>query len=234
MRRAYSCIVALLFILAAHGRAQERLYTVSASGTFTTSSKIFLNIGSADELTRNQFLPLDNLFGMSIDIRRQFEESSIQLGLNIEYISRTESYALPQSYNKSIPLIDGFTAIPVELSGYFTIPIGDEMIQLYMGGGGGLYFGERTYKIADVTAITVERNPGVGIHILSGIQYTLSPLFSLRSELKFRNVQFETINKFLQTTATYQGTSISLDQQPLDSRISINSMTVTLGLVARF
>src|SRR5260221_11551046 len=116
MRRIGVGIVALVFMIVFNCSSQERLYTICVSGTFSTSSKLFLHINNPDETTRNQFLPLDNLFGISFDIRRQFEDIGIQLGLNVEYISRIESYSLPVSFNKSIPLFDGFTAIPVELS----------------------------------------------------------------------------------------------------------------------
>ena len=223
-----------MLIIVVNTRAQKHPFTFSVSGSFSTSSKLFLHSEDPNETTRNQFLPLNDLFGITIDVRRQFDAIGIQLGLNVEYISKTESYFLPITYTKSVPLTDGFTAIPIELSGYFTIPIGDETVQFYMGGGGGLYFGNRNYRIAEVTAFTVRRTIGVGIHILSGIQYILTPLISLRSEVKFRDVQFQTVNQFTQPFVTYHNTTISLDQQPFASRISINGMTLTLGLAVHF
>ena len=224
----------LLFFTAVTSRAQEHPFTVSIGGLLSTSSELFPHSNDPDENIRGQFLPLDDLFGISIDIRRQFDDLGVQLGLSIEYISKTESYVLPITHSTSVPLTDGFTAVPIELSAYFVIPIGDETLQLYMGGGGGLYIGNRNYTIANVTAPTVGRTAQVGIHVLGGAQYLLSPLVSLRSEVKFRDVQFETVNRFQQPNANYHGTTVALDQQPLASRISINGMTVTLGVAVHF
>lgn len=234
MRRIGLCVLVVVIVGAVSGNAQEHAYSLSAGGSFTTSSKLFHHATDPDEFIRSQFQPLDDIFGATIDVRRTIEAIGIQIGLSIEYLSKTETFNAPITTARPVSSVDGFTALPIELSGYFDIPVGDETIRLYMGGGGGIYLGNRRYAIANVDAPTVGRNVQLGIHVLSGAEYTLSPGFALRSELKFRNVQFETTNKFQQATAQYQGRFISLPQEPIVSRINIDGMMLTLGLAYRF
>jgi hypothetical protein len=226
--------LSLFFLALNASRAQERPNSVELFGTFIGSSKLFHHPDDPDELVRSQFLPLNDIFSAGVDIRHVVEDLRIQIGVSAEYISKTDIISIPLSSSGSVPVRDGFTAIPVELSGYFFIPLGDEKIRFYMGGGGGAYFGTRRYSFAGAEAVPVERNIGFGIHVLSGAQYALGEAMVLRSELKFRDVQFETTNRFEQLSTTYVGRTILLDQTPLRSRVNIDGMTLTLGLVFRF
>lgn len=228
------CVLIAVVIVHTCSRAQEKPFSLAVYGSFTTSSKIFHHAGDPDELIRNQFYPVDDIFGAGIDLRRSIETIGIQIGINVDYISRSEKFNFPITSSRTVPASDGFTAIPVELSGYFIIPVGDENVQLYMGGGFGMYIGHRRYAIADVEAPALGKKMQTGIHIVSGVQYTVIPSLALRSELKFRNVQFETTNKFLQSSARYQGSTISLPQQPIVSRVNIDGMILTFGVVYLF
>ncbi|MBI1806790.1 MAG: hypothetical protein HYR76_07055 [Ignavibacteria bacterium] len=214
--------------------AQDHPYDLAVFGTFTTSSKLFHHPNDADELLRSAFLPLNNVFSAGIDLRRSFEALRIQIGISIEYLKKTETSYVPDSSSTLIPVKDGFTAIPIELSGYFIIPVGTDDLHLYMGGGGGMYIGSRQYEYAGTSAAIIGRKVGYGIHILSGLQYALHPRVSLRSELKFRQIQFENMNKFVEDTALYNGVAVALDPEPFSSRIDIDGMTLSLGLVFHF
>jgi len=227
-------IAIVLLIGALPTLAQDNLYDLTLLGSFTTSSKLFHHPDDADEIIRSQFVSLDNIFGVGFDLRRAIEPFSVQLGLSVEYLSKTESFDFPTSGSRTIPVKDGYTTIPIELSGYFFIPIGDEHIRFYMGGGGGTYIGRRHYEYAGTRAATVEQHVGFGIHILSGLLYRLAPRLSLRSELKFRDVQFETVNKFTQQSIFFRGTPLYLDQEPFASRVNIDGMALTLGLAVHF
>ncbi|MBI4549237.1 MAG: hypothetical protein HY707_14745 [Ignavibacteriae bacterium] len=232
MRRLHICIVVTLLGCVVPSFAQEYLYELTLIGSFTTSSKLFRHPDDADEIIRSQFLRLDNIFGAGIDLRRTIEPLAVQIGLSVEYLSKTELF--DTSGSRTIPVKDGYTTIPIELSGYFFIPIGDENIRFYMGGGGGTYLGSRRYEYAGARARTIERIMGYGIHVLSGLLYKVSPRISLRSEIKFRDVQFETVNKFTQQVIVYRGTPLYLDQEPFASRINIDGMALTVGIAVHF
>jgi hypothetical protein len=237
MGKQFRCLWILftLVLCSAEAPAQEHPYSAAVFGSFTTSSKLFPHPNDVDEFISNQFLPLDNIFSAGIDIRRSLEPLRIQIGISVEYISKSESFStLPDSEGNTIASQDGFTAIPVELSGYFPVPVGGEKIQMYIGGGAGVYFGSRHYAYAGSPSVSVEHKTGVGIQILSGVEYMIGRSVSLRSEVKFRNVQFETTNQFTRTVTVYQNSVVSLSQEPMASRINIDGMTMTLQMVFHF
>ena len=154
--------------------------------------------------------------------------------MSIEYLSKQKSDNEFLSSQKSVPVKDGITAIPIELSGYFNIPLGVDKFDLYIGGGCGLYLGYRQYEYAEIVSKTVEVKPGLGIHIISGAQYEIYPKILFRTDIKFRNVQFETVNVFNLSYTNYNGSYVSLPQEPLESRINIDGMIITFGLAMRF
>jgi len=234
VRRLSACILILMILAAAKCYSQDYLYSISVFGSFTTTSKLFHHPNDADELVRSQFLPLNSIFSTGIDIRRSIEPLRIRLGLSIEYISKTEILSLPSSTNTQIPVKDGYTAVPVEISGFFTIPIGTEVLQMYMGGGCGIYTGTRNYTYGGARSVTVDRKVNIGIHVLSGVEYALAGRFSLRGELKFRDVQFETVNKFTSEMTMYDGSFLTLDQEGLASHIHIDGMTLNIGVAYHF
>ncbi|TAK57550.1 MAG: hypothetical protein EPO24_09785 [Bacteroidetes bacterium] len=213
--------------------AQERSYTVSIHGSITTSSRLFFNPYDADEISRNQSLPINGVWGIGIDFRRTLKGNSLYIGLSAEYLKVRERLEIQDSNGAIVIADDGYVAFPVELTGYFCIPFNSESFRMYMGGGVGAYFGERLYAYASFVSQVVERKPGFGIHVLSGFEVDLLPFLVLRSEVKFREVQFESTNVFPQPTYV-SGTPLPNDNLPFRSRISIDGILVNAGIAYRF
>jgi hypothetical protein len=192
--------------------AQEGNYSISLKLSYTTSSKIFLNSNSPDLFSRGKYLSVENIYGGGFEVRRKIPETQIQIGLSVDYVSKLENFT--QTKTK-----DGFWAIPIELTGFY-MPILDGDVKVFIGGGCGYYIGERTYSISKSNAQVVRRNPGVGIHILGGVDYYFYKGLGVRSQLKFRDVQFK-------TTSRFPGTNTD----DLNSQINIDGMNVEVGLV---
>ena len=232
MRVLAPCFIFLvLFFSSSKGQDQ---YDLTLSGSLTTSSKLFRQPDDFDDLVSGEFLPINNILGFGIDVRRKFEEHHLQAGLSIEYLTKTESGNNHSPEGNSIRIKDGFTVIPIELTGYFAIPFSSERVEIYMGGGGGTYLGRRNYQYGNVRARSVQTGVGFGIHVLSGVQYELKRRLALRIEMKFRNVQFRTGNSFPDPTSIYYSDGTALPSGPFPSRISIDGMDMTLGLVFHF
>ncbi len=227
-------IIIVLLLVGITAKAQESLYSVSLFGTFTTSSKLFHHPNDPDALLRASYLPIDGIFSAGVDVRRALEPLSLQVGLGIEYISKVSSDNVIAANGKTVSVENGYTVVPIELSGYFQIPIGTKSLHFFMGGGGGIYLGKRIYRYAGADAPAVSTQPGYGIHILSGAEVGLSSRWSARGELKFRDVQFESVNQFNASSVSANGSVIPLDQQPADSRINIDGMTINVGIVYHF
>ncbi len=214
-------------------RAQEHLYSVAVSGSITTSSRLFFYPHDADIFTRNQSLTLNNIWGAGIDIRRELKGNHFHVGLSAEYLFTHENLTVQLDNGTKIPVEDGYISLPLEVTGYFTIPFGSDVIEVYMGGGFGGYFGERHYSYAGVKSHITSRKPGFGIHVVSGVEYNITPIVTLRSEIKFREVQFESTNVFVPEQG-YNGVTLPYEQAPFTSRISIDGLLFNVALVARF
>lgn len=196
--------------------AQEGDYSISLKLSYTTSSKIFLNPNSPDLFLRGKYLSVVNIYGSSFEARRKIPDTQIQIGLSADYISKLENFTETKTK-------DGFWAIPIELTGYFYIPVLEGVVKIFIGGGAGYYIGERTYSISQSNAQVVSRSPGIGIHILGGVDYYFYKGLGVRSQLKFRDVQFKTTSRFPDTNT-----------DDLKSQINIDGMTVEIGLVYSF
>jgi hypothetical protein len=212
-------------------QSQTPRLALAVNGSITTSSRLFYHPFDPDEVTRNQSLPLDGVWGIGIDVRRELGWN-IRLGLNVELLRNEVEVKIPVNQKKVITS-DGYIAVPVELTGYFSIPFSSENFKMYMGGGVGMYFGERRYTYAGVESKITERSPGVGIHVLSGFEFVLSSVLALRTELKFRDVQFESTNVF-PIDATYPPLTPLPEQTPFPSKISIDGIQFGAGIVYLF
>ena len=234
MARTLCLIVVVCSFTFAELRGQSHDYSVGIFGSLNTSVKLFNHPDDQDVFLRSQFVPLDNIFSGGIDVRRTFETIHLTFGLSFEYLSTLQLFTHALSDTTRVSVRDGFTIIPVEASVYFPIPVGNDDIQLYMGGGGGAYFGKLRHEFAGARSEPVDRTAGVGIHIVSGLEYQMRRSMSLRAEMKFRNVQFEGVDRFSQSYAVSGGEVVALPQEPQSSRVSIDGITATLQIVYHF
>ncbi|HLX11701.1 MAG TPA: hypothetical protein VKS81_02705, partial [Bacteroidota bacterium] len=110
-------IVLVSVIFASNAAAQEKLYSISTYGSYTTSSKVFINPDNPDPIINSQNVEIDDIFGYGIDIRRTFPSLGIMIGLNAEYLQKQLGYSvyLDSTGNATVPVTDGFVAIPIEL-----------------------------------------------------------------------------------------------------------------------
>lgn len=191
-------------------------YSLGVKGNFTFSSRLFTNIGAPDDFTRSQYTSIENIFGYGIDVRRAIDDTRLEVGISVEYLSAREKFL-----SRTAVVEDGFWAVPVELTGYFVIPFSTEHARLYIGGGVGAYWGGRELTVGDVKRDVLDIQPGIGIHVLTGFQYGLNGWFALRSELKFRDIQFES-------------TVRSGHNEPTRARINVDGMVVDAAVVVRF
>ena len=208
-------------------------FSTSLSGSITSSSKLFANPHARDDVIRGLFSPINSVFGIGADARVEIPMTGLKLGLGAEYLSTTVAGTVPNA-SITIPVEDGYYAIPVELTAYFSIPIGGEKFDFYMGGGAGIYFGERVYRYAGVGAETIGKNLSPGIHILTGLEYLVGPGLAIRTEFKFRTVQLESVQEFPTFSTVYGGATVPLPQGEIVSRVQIDGMQFSLGVAYRF
>lgn len=234
MRSTGASILTVALICVSFSSAQDKRHSVTVFGSYTTSSKLFHNPKSADGFLRRQYLSLEDIFGFGIEFRFSVEPDLLQIGFSVEYLRKRKEGKYAYSTDQNIATRDGFAAIPLEVTPYFTIPIGGKLFRIYIGGGIGMYIGERSYEFADVAARTIDRKIGAGIHIISCTRFFIGPNTALQADIKFRDVQFETSNVFSKSSTAYHGRIIPLESERLNSLINIDGMTFNIGTVFYF
>jgi len=103
-----------------------------------------------------------------------------------------------------------------------------------MGGGVGYYRGEFVRKFSEVELEVLQRKIAIGIHVSTSMDYIIHKNLSARFEMKFRNPQYTVISKYTKTEIKYQGTTIQLPEDSFDTKIDIDGLTFSLGLVVNF
>ena len=211
-----------------------RDFTVLVKGNLTTSSQIFLNPDAADIITRQQSLALTDFFGVGVEVKYHISETNIAVGISADYIRARASTSLPVYPRQEIPVEDGYTVIPVEMTGYFIIPLSGETFGVFMGGGGGLYFGKRTYLLGETEAPLLDSTPGFGIHVLGGVSYRIFGGVEAVFEMKFRDLQFESRNSFKESSIHYNNLVVNVSKQPFKSRTQTDGIVFQLGIAYSF
>src|SRR3970040_1075455 len=103
-----------------------------------------------------------------------------------------------------------------------------------MGGGGGYYFGEHIRKFGDAEVESIERKAAFGIHVSISMEYLLRDNLGLRTEMRFRDPQFNVTSRYTKEQGNYNGTTINLTQNNFSSKINVDGVTFVLGAVFNF
>lgn len=211
--------------------ARENI-SVAAKGSYTTSTRFLYNVDRNDIFIDDKYFSYN--FGFGLDVRMLAYSDDILIGVNIEKIKtldQTTRLDYRNGLSYSVPVSEGFVVYPVEISGYFLIPFSSDVARFYLGGGVGWYFGERIYSIGGAQAATLNSPSGFGIHVLTGADVRITSKIAVRGELKFRDPQFDSVNRFEETSTTYNGLKIPLDTSSSKTRVNLNGITYGLGLV---
>lgn len=203
--------------------AYSQRNSISTKLIYISSSKIFLYPESPDQILRKKNLPLENIWGIGIEYQKSFNESKYGIGLNIEYLRKTIKL---HNFNTT----DGYWSIPIELTGYFFIPLGLEKWKIFMGGGGGIYFGNRILRKDYIIQENIKFKPGFGIHVLGGIEYYFVNNLAVKSQMKFRDLYFQTKSLFLSDPSDLTNTTM----KEYNSKINVDGMILELGIVFSF
>lgn len=224
-------LLILCLVWVQNALAQEGSVSIALKGNLTTSSRLFTDPNSPDMFERSQYLALQDFFGYGVELRYQIPESNIALGLSADYIRAKNDRSIT-IVSTVVPIENGYRVVPVELTGYFLIPLSGPTFGVYMGGGVGAYFGAGVYKVGDTEAPTTSTENGYGIHVLGGVSYRFTSWFSLEAEMKFRDLQFKTSNHFASSTVIYKDVVVPVE--PLDASIHTDGVVFQLGTVFNF
>ncbi len=215
------------------GQYRGNDWAFSLSYSYTTTAKMFPFPNSADVIQRNQSDDIEDIYSYSFETRYKFSEL-FALGLVLEYIEDTQRRDLVVNGtggNLRLKADEGFSIIPIELAAYYLLPFSTEDFKFHMGGGAGAYIGSHIRKVGSAELESVERDIAFGIHVNIGMDYMIYDFLSVRGEMRFRDPQFDTKSKYNKDEVMINDRLFFLTQNPIDSKINMDGITFTLGIV---
>lgn len=210
---------------------------VSLRAGFITTSRLYLNPYASEEEIRNRSFDIDNIAYPSLEFRYPIS-GSLYLAATLEYISASaygrNITVITDEGTSTIEIRDGYTVFITEGTLYYRLPFSTGNFRFYMAGGGGLYLASGIREIGDITLNGGAPDAGAGVHVLVGMEYTLTDYAELGFQMKFRNPDLITEGEYSSVTGNYKGRRITLAKKDYKSRISIDGTVFMLGVNIRF
>ena len=213
----------------------SKRFSFKLSGTYISSSELQNNINSTNPIEKDASVDLDGGFGYGFELTfdPRWGNSEITLYISSEYYKHKQSSLFYRYFEDttlfSVKFEEEFYFIPVEAGIKWNLPVSGENLKIYIGGGGGVYFGDRKRSLRGYESTTNNVKQGYSLNVLSGIEYYIASNLSAAFEFKFREPYFEVESKFPDSRNLFFGMP-----NPLTSRIVVNGTTLSLGLKYNF
>ncbi len=231
--KAKITVIFFIFSVSLLAQNEWNRFDISVNYIYTATSKLYLQPNSSDPIIRGTHDDLDDIWSYSGEIGYRIYEDLV-IGLGVEYIRKTYTNRNMNLGGVRASMKDGYKVIPLDLTIYYTLPFSTEFFKFFMGGGGGLYFGEHIRELGDVSVSTISRKIGYGIHVAVGMDYIFYKNFALRTQMRFRNPEFEMKNKYSSNIVNYNGRAYLLASDTFSSKVDIDGISFTIGIMYQF
>lgn len=213
----------------------QKRFSLKAFGTYISSTELQNDINSQNPIERDASLEMDGGFGYGAELTfdPRLGNTGIRFFISSEYFSHRQSdlyFRIGQDTSFfTVRFEERFYFIPLEAGIKWDLPISGENFKINIGGGAGIYFGNRTRFMAGGESVTNKIKPGYSLNIASGIEYYIARNLSTAFEFKFREAYFEVESQFGSGRNPIYGLP-----NPFNSRIVVNGTVLTLGLKYNF
>ncbi len=201
-------------------------FTVYLFTTYVSSSEVQNNLDSPDPIERAALTDINGGFGFGseFEIKPSFLKIDLVYYLCIEYL-HLDQQGIQYEYSDGSTIFDyqardKFTIFPVELGIKWPLPVGTNDFKIYIGGGGGIYFGSHTRYVNNLTSQTISLTPGFSLNVLVGLDYYIAKNIAANTELKFRDAAFDTKSKYNYITSM---------PNPFSTRLIVDGVRVSAG-----
>ncbi len=217
----------------------EKKFSITLYGTYISASQLLENPRSTNPIERDITTELNGNYGYGAELNYTppLFETGLILYASAEYFKVTSDniiYRLYAGENKaSIRFTEKFSLIPLELGIKWHLPVSTDNFKIYIGGGGGIYFGDRTRYFAGMTSENIAKTPGFSLNVLTGIEYYIARNLSANFELKFREASFDAESKYNKGVVNINGTNYNITN-PFYTRFIIDGVRVSAGFKYQF
>ncbi len=216
----------------------SKRFSIVVFGTYISSAELQNDI-DAGQFLRDASIELKGGYGYGAEL--MFDPGLTNVGiafyLSSEFLSVSDDELAFRFENDSssvnIRFTEQYQIIPLEAGLKWSLPVSTDNFKIYIGGGGGIYFGQRNRSLGSLKTSNISTTPGLSLNILSGIEYYIGRNLSLDFELKFREASFESKDEFSTDHITVNGEEYEIGT-PVNSRILVDGMRMSLGLKYNF
>jgi opacity protein-like surface antigen len=217
---------------------KSKKFSIQFYGTYVSSAELQSEIDSPVPFLRDAAIELKGGYGYGGEISYSplANNQDITFYLSTEYLKVKDDdltlQFIQDSTSVKVRFTEEFSMIPVEGGLKWNLPVSTDRFKFYIGGGAGIYFGDRKRTISTLSTTEFSSNR-YSLNIMAGSEYFIGRNISLDFEFKFREASFETENRFSQDFITVNGTSFNLGN-PIHSRIIVDGVRISAGLKYHF
>ncbi|MBS1550979.1 MAG: outer membrane beta-barrel protein [Bacteroidetes bacterium] len=205
--------------------------------TYVSSASIQLNPFSADLSKKTLTEELSGGYGYGLTIRKKMFRDDITFGISAEYMKINDRELVQLLNNDSsavrVRVSEELTVIPLEFTGYFNLPDFSENLRIFLGGGVGVYFGDRKRSVLNISSSTISKKIGFSLVVLSGMEYKISDEISGVFEIKFREAEYKVKSEFPVSGIVINNVNYEFDKE-LYSKIFVDGLKLSFGISYNF
>lgn len=217
----------------------SKRFAVAVYGMYVSSSELQNNPRSTDPFEKNAMIELDGGFGYGAEVQYNpgLFNTDIILYVSSEYLKIDQRDLvldfIDGANRYTVGMREEFYMVPVEAGIKWPLPVGTDNFGIYIGGGAGMYFGDRTRTVINLSSSTIKRIPGFSLNVLAGLEYFAARNLSANLELKFREAYFDVESKFGSNIITINGVQFQLTN-PFYSRLLVDGVRISAGFKYHF
>lgn len=212
---------------------KSKKFSILLYGTYVSSAELQNDIDAPLPFFRDASTELKGGYGYGGEISYSPEINSFDITfyLSSEYLKVRDDDLTIQfaedTNTAKIRFTEEYYLIPVEGGLKWHLPVSTERFKIYIGGGAGVYFGDRKRTISVFSTSSISAKPGFSLNVLAGTEYFIGRNLSFDFEFKFREASFEAVSRF------NDGYPFGLDNT-IHSRIIVDGVRLSAGLKYHF
>lgn len=212
---------------------KSKRFSVLVYGTFVSSAELLDNINSDIPFLRDASVEMKGGYGYGGELtyNPKIYDLGIIFYVSSEYLKVKDDGLVASRVINDTTVLRGrfteeFTLIPLEAGLKWSLPVSTDRFKIFIGGGAGLYFGERKRTVNRISTTDVSTSPGFSLNVLAGTEYYIGRNLSLDFQFKFREGSFEAESRFSEDPVVFERT--------IKSRIIADGVRLSAGIKYNF
>ncbi len=233
-------IFLFVFPVLFYGQYSGNRFGISVNYNYTSSSELFTSPNSPDEVLRTISVPMESVYSPSVDFRYRIMDEVV-VGLSFEQMKKRLAVRRvtvgTRTGVRSTEVQDEYTIYPVEFNLFYLIPFSTERFKFHLGGGFGFYFGNHKIYFDEFPGLELKNDSkdfSYGIQVSTGMDYMINNHFSIRGEMRFRDPELKMEKGDGNRRIEHNGNTFVVPQEVIESKINVDGVTFTIGLVLHF